>query len=76
MDVADKFDFLFINVFDHNAAFIGRLGQILKAADMYCAKIREIDLKLKPQQSIIYILNRDSPTCHKHSKRDSNTLHF
>ena len=38
IDIADKFDSLYINVFAGNAAFIGRLSQILKAADMYYAK--------------------------------------
>ena len=35
IDIADKFASLFINIFPDNAVFIGRLSQILQAADMY-----------------------------------------
>ena len=38
---------------------IGRLSQILQSADMYYARIREIDLQSNPQESIIYIPNKD-----------------
>ena len=57
--IADKFDFLFINVFANNAAFLGSLSQILVLQDIYCARIREIDLQLNPQESIIYFPNED-----------------
>ena len=40
-------------------AFIGGLSQILQAADMYYARIREIDLQSNSQESIIYIPNKD-----------------
>ena len=77
IDIADKFDSLFINVFADNSAFIGRLRQILQAADMYYARIREIDLQLNPQESIIYIPNRDSTySAPLATKRDANTLLF
>ena len=50
--------------FAESAAFIGKPSHILQAAGIYYARIREIDLKLKPQESIIYIPNRDSFTVH------------
>ena len=77
IDIADKFDSLLINVFADNAVFIGRLSQILQATDMYYARIREIDLLLNPQESIIYIPNKD-PTYSAPlaMNRNANTLHF
>ena len=35
------------------------MSQILQAADMYYARIREIDLQSNSQESIIYIPNKD-----------------
>ena len=77
IDIADKFDSLFINVFANNAAFLGSLSQILVLQDIYCARIREIDLLLNPQESIIYIPNKD-PTYSAPlaMNRNANTLHF
>ena len=55
IDIAAKFDSLFINDFADNAAFIGRLSQIIQAADMYYARVREINLQSNPQECTIYI---------------------
>ena len=59
IDIADKFDSIFINGFADNAVFIGRLSQTLQAADVCYTRIREIDLQWNPQEPIIYIPNKD-----------------